>query len=231
MEHHILIDGAIGREPGELSASWFKSQLSVASGSPICVTINSEGGSIFEALTIFDLIQGYKGSKRCIIENAFSMGSALACAFPVRHITQSGYVMLHNPYVESGDEPSVLSQLRTKLAQIYSAATRKPLSTIFQWMDCETFMDSSESIRNGFVGSIVEASVRANTAFQAMLRRDSRFRACIVARLGKSTPPTSWKDVVRARMANGLDFGKAAMAVEKEHPGLRQRYIAEYNKR
>jgi hypothetical protein len=195
------------------------------------VTINSEGGSIFEALTIFDLIQGYKGSKRCIIENAFSMGSALACAFPVRHITQSGYIMIHNPYVESGDEPSVLSQLRTKLARIYSEATRKPLSTIFRWMDGETFMDSSESIRNGFVGSIVEASVRANTAFQAMLRRDSRFRACVVARLGSTTTPTTWKDAVRSQIAKGLSANAAMMQVDKENPRLRQAFIASANRR
>lgn len=235
MEHQISIDGEIGRELGQINAAWLKSQLARAAGNPICVTINTEGGSVFEAFTMFDSIRGYAGPKRCIVENAFSMGSVLAMAFENRAITPNGYLMMHNPYIDDGSEPSVLAQLRTRLASIYSAATRKPLAMIQAWMNSETFMDSSECMRNGFVSSIVGPSSRAIASYQGMLKRNAGFRKCIVAKLGNEsqgmTAQAKWKRAVTESIASGLYRTKAVANVDREFPGLRQRMIAEANER
>lgn len=234
MEYQISIDGEIGREAGQISSTWFKSQLARAAGNPICVTINTEGGSVFEAFTMFDSIRSYAGPKRCIVENAFSMGSILAMAFDNRAITPNGYLMMHNPYIDDGSEPSVLAQLRTRLARIYSEATRKPLAMIQAWMNGETFFDAGESVRNGFVGSIVGPSSRAIASYQGMIKRHDSFRKCIVAKLGSQQGMTSqakWKQAVTESMLTGLDRHKAVNAVDRSHPGLRQRMIDEANGR
>lgn len=234
MEYPISIDGEIGREPGQINTAWFKSQLARAAGKPICVTFNTEGGSVFEALSMFDAIRSYSGPKRCIVENAFSMGSVLAMAFDNRSITPNGYLMVHNPFIEDGSEPSVLSQLRTRLASIYAAATRKPLSVIERLMNAETFMDSSESVRNGFVGSIVGSSSRAVASYQKMLKRNDSFRKLIVAKLASQTGGSAtkqWRAQVDAAMIGGMDKHKAIVAVDRSHPGLRQRMIDEANGR
>ena len=235
MEYQIAIDGEIGREPGQISAAWLKSQLARAAGNPICVTFNTEGGSVFEAFTMFDSIRGYAGPKRCIVENAFSMASIIAMSFDDRSITPNGYLMLHNPYIDDGSEPSVLAQLRTRLASIYSAATGLRVATIQGWMNGETFFDSIESVRHGFVGSILGSTSRAVASYQAMLRRNDSFRRVIVARLqskqGTMTAQAKWKQALTAQMATGLDRYKAVNAVDRTHPGLRQRMIAEANGR
>jgi ATP-dependent protease ClpP protease subunit len=234
MEYQITIDGEIGREQGQITASWLKSQLARADGNPICITFNTEGGSVFEALSMFDSIRSYAGPKRCIVENAFSMGSVLAMAFDNRAITPNGYLMLHNPYIDDDSEPSVLGQLRTRLAKIYSAATHKPLGMIQTWMNGETFFDSGESVRLGFVGSIVGSSSRAIAAFQGMVKRNDRFRSCIVAKLGSQPTMTTaarWKAAVTESMLTGLDRTKAVANVDRLHPGLRQRMIHEANGR
>jgi hypothetical protein len=154
--------------------------------------------------------------------------------------------MLHNPYTEGDDEqPKLLKSLRSKMVDIYSAATKKARSVIESMMDSETFLDASESIQAGFCNGLLDASPRALARCQALLRSHAGFashvmarakpkatqRAATVQRVPKVSAAVQWKNAVQARMANGLDFCKAAMMVECEHPGLRQQYVAEYNRR
>jgi len=51
----IIIDGVIGTNPGEISASIIKAQLPT-NGEPIELVIHSEGGSVFEGFAIFDAV-------------------------------------------------------------------------------------------------------------------------------------------------------------------------------
>ncbi len=96
--------GSVGRMPGETSVDAVKQQLAKAAGAPITVTINSDGGSVFEGLAIFDTLAAYPGQKKAIIANAFSMGSVIAMAFDDREITPNGYLMIHNPMIEGEDD-------------------------------------------------------------------------------------------------------------------------------
>ena len=56
----ILLDGVIGNDAGEFSASWLRSQLPV-DGREIVLKIHSEGGSVFEAFAMFDMLADYRG--------------------------------------------------------------------------------------------------------------------------------------------------------------------------
>jgi ATP-dependent protease ClpP protease subunit len=244
----IIIDGDIGSNPGEIGSSYVRQQLLKANGQPINVVIHSPGGSVFEGLAMYDLFQAYAGQKRCTIQSAaFSIASLIAMAFPTRAISRNGYLMMHNPYQEDGNEqPKLLKSLRNTMVGIYSAATKKARTAIESMMDAETFLDASESISMGFCNGLIDASPRALARCQALLRSHAGFASHVMARARTKAMPRAatvqrvvpkisaavqWRSAVQARMANGLDFGKAAMAVEKEHPGLRQKYIAEYNQR
>ena len=234
MTMDILIDRPLGNEPGELTSSEIKRQLAKAAGQPIVVRIHSEGGSVFEGLAIYDALVAYAGPKRCIVESAaFSMASVIAMAFDDRTITPNGYLMCHNPYMScGGDEPQLLASLRDRLASIYSAATRKPRAFIDRLMAGETFMDASESLRNGFATGIAQGSARAVRGFQAMVQGNPLFKACIVARLGSHTTVKGrWNQAVSASMAGGLDRWKSIVAVDRSHPGLRMKMIDEANGR
>jgi ATP-dependent protease ClpP protease subunit len=229
----ILIDRPIGTEPGEISSAEIKRQLAQANGQPITVRIHSEGGSVFEGLAIFDAFKAYPGQKRCIVESAaFSMASAIALAFDTREITENGFCMVHDPYVEAGDDSNpLLEKLRRKLVDIYTTGLRKSKQIVEAWMSAETFFDAREALQVGFATAIAAATPRAVALYQSTLRRDSRFRAAVVARLGSTTTPPSWKDAVRSQMAKGLSASKAMLIVEREHPQLRQQYIREANRR
>jgi ATP-dependent protease ClpP protease subunit len=231
----ILINSAIGQELGEISAAEIKRQLSRAAGQPIVVRIHSEGGSVFEGLAIHDAFKSYAGKKKCIIEScALSMASAVAMAFDDIEITPNGWLMVHNPSFESNEdsEHPLLEKLRTRLVDLYASGTRLAKRTVEAMMQSETFLDSAEALRLGFVSRIQSGtSPRAVAQDQSMLHRSPKFRACIVARLGTATTPTTWKDAVRSQMAKGLSASKAMLVVDKEHPQLRQQFIREANKR
>jgi ATP-dependent protease ClpP protease subunit len=229
----IYIDSPIGQELGEISAAEIKRQLSRAAGQPIVVRIHSEGGSVFEGLAIFDAFKSYAGPKKCIIEScALSMASAIAMAFDDVEITPNGFIMVHDPSFDDGSEHPLLEKLRTRLVDLYASGTRLAKRTVEAMMQSETFLDAREALQHGFVSRIQSGtSPRAVAQYQSMLHRSPKFRACIVARLGTATTPTSWKDAVRSQMAKGLNASKAMMQVDREHPQLRQQFIREVNKR
>lgn len=232
----ILIDKPIGNGPGEVSAAEVKSQLARANGQPITVRIHSEGGSVFDGLAMYDAFKAYAGPKRCIVESAaFSMASVVAMAFTDREITENGYVMLHSPYMENGEEPTVLESLRQRLAGIYSAGTKRPIEAIKRMMAVETFLDATEAMRAGFVTSIAAPSSRAVAALKALVRGNSKFRSAIVAKLKDDKTMTAserWKaQVDTAMFQGGLSRHKAIVAVDKTSPGLRMQMIKDANKR
>ncbi len=233
---NIFIDRAIGNQPGEVSAAEVKSQLARAAGQPITVRIHSEGGSVFDGLAMYDAFKAYAGPKRCIVESAaFSMASVVAMAFPDRQITENGYVMLHSPYCDGGEEPTVLESLRQRLAGIYSSGTKRPIQAIKDMMSAETFLDATEAMRAGFVTSIAASSSRAVAAFKSMVRGNPNFRNAIMAKLRDDKTMTAserWNAAYRAELAatNG-DSNKSLKQVDKKFPGLRDQMIKDANKR
>jgi ATP-dependent protease ClpP protease subunit len=244
----ILLTGDIGAEPGEIGSSYVRQKLAEANGSPIHVVIHSPGGSVFEGLAMYDLFSAYAGHKRVTVQSAaFSIASLIAMAFPNRGISRNGYLMLHNPYTEGDDEqPKLLKSLRSKMVDIYSAATKKAKSVIESMMDSETFLDASESIQAGFCNGLLDASPRALARCQALLRSHAGFASHVMARakpkampraatVHRTAPKVSaaieWRSAVQARVDRGMSHSKAMIEVDKENPRLRQAFIAEANRR
>lgn len=44
------------------------------------------------------------------------------------------------------------------------------------------------------------------------------------------TAEQEWKQAIAAKRAAGMSFNQAAAAVAQENPGLRERYVAEFNR-
>ena len=224
----IRIDGAVGQEPGEISARWFRSQLP-GDGSPIVVKFHSEGGSVFESFAIHDTLAAYRGKKTAVVESmAFSAASLLLCPFDDVAISPNGYVMLHAPYFDSEDVPKseqgLLASLRERMIGIYSKKTRKPISTITRLIDQETFFDAEASVSLGIVNRIVRASS------PVVERMPARVLAKIKAAEPGTIATARWRAAVDAKAVT-MPRAKAIMAVDESHPSWRQQMIAEANRR
>lgn len=214
----IWLDGPIGQDDGEYSAAWLRSQLPT-DNREIVVKIHSEGGSVFEAFAMFDILADYAGPKRCEVASmAFSAASLLPCCFDDSAITPNGYTMIHAPHMESDETTSsekvLLDELRSKMVDIYSVRTGKPESVIRRLVDNESFFDAEDSVALGLVHRVAGRNVVAK-----------KLPGRIVAKLKPSTSAAGrWRAAVDA---NGGDIMKA----DKQNPGLRLKMLAEVNRR
>jgi len=218
----IHIDGPIGTEAGEVSAKWFRSQLPV-DNSPIEIRINSEGGSVFEAFGIYDLVSAYPGRKTAVVASmAFSAASLIPCACDDSAITPNGYTMVHAPHME-GDELTdgdsrLLTSLRKKMISLYSAKTGQTIAAMTKLVEQETFFDAEASIGLGIVSRIVR------TSSAVMARMPVRILAKIKAGPTGGTAKARWNSAVLQACGN-------VTIADRRHPGLRLRMLAEVNAR
>ena len=96
--------------------------------------IDSEGGSVWDGMSIYSALQAHPGAKKCLIESAaFSIASYIAMAFDTVEITSNGYMMLHNPSMSADGESSdlekaseLLKKLRTSMVDAYANKTNMP---------------------------------------------------------------------------------------------------------
>lgn len=204
MLKRITIDGEVGREDGQVSSSWVKSQLPLNGLDPIEVCIHSEGGSVIEGFAIYDALKAYAGPKRCVIaSSAFSISSFIPMAFDDVEITPNGYLMLHKPYMGfEGDDVDfakrslLLSDMTTNMVNAYAMKTGKSADEIRGILATETFMDATTALANGFVNRITPSPVMGRVFAKVKTMPHGIVQALFGAGLsGDNREPTKGKTV------------------------------------
>jgi ATP-dependent Clp endopeptidase proteolytic subunit ClpP len=166
----MRIDGVIGAEDKQISANAVAQFLETAGGLPVEFTIHSEGGSVYEGMAIHDLIKGYEGETRCVIQSmAFSIASFIALAADDVEITPNGWVMIHNPYVmaegSDGELERVASQikaLRERMMTVYASRMGVEQSVVQAMMERETYLDAEQAVEKGLVDRVTPVAVRSS---------------------------------------------------------------------
>ena len=202
MPKQIIISGEIGNEQGQVSATWFKSQLPTNGTDPIEVSIHSEGGSVIEGFAIYDAIKSYAGPKKCTVASAaFSIASFIPMAFDDVEITPNGYLMMHNPYAAcEGDSAEfvkmagVLEGMKTNMVEAYAAKSGKSTDEIKAILDKETYFTASNALEHGFVNRIAQAPVMGRVFAKAKSLPHGIFQALFNADpSGDNREPTKGK--------------------------------------
>lgn len=178
MPNEINLFGVIGNFGSErgITAQQVKQQLAkMDQTQELIVRIDSEGGSVFDGLSIYDAFEKYPGPKKAIIEStAFSIASYIAMAFDDVEIAENGYVMIHEPATSvdgTASDMTKSAELLAKLDQSMVAAYAKKTglsedeARIF--MREETFFNASEALNYGFVNRINARAVPTRIAPQA----------------------------------------------------------------
>jgi len=211
----IHLDGAIGQASGEVSAAWLRSQMPT-DGREMVLKIHSEGGSVFEAFAMFDMLAEYRGPKRCEVASmAFSAASLLVCCFDDSVITRNGFTMIHSPRMESDNmtsgESELLDELRGKMLHMYCQRTGKPEAVISRLMDNEAYFDAEASVDFGLVHRVASAAIAAKAIPSRVMAR--------------MRPSTSAKALWKASIA----ACGSVMAADRQNPGLRLKMLSEVN--
>tara|TARA_B100001093_G_scaffold500248_1_gene550499 strand:+ start:334 stop:969 length:636 start_codon:yes stop_codon:yes gene_type:complete len=130
---------------------------------PINIYINSEGGEVHAALSVFDKIKTNTVHINTIITgNASSAATIISMAGHSRKITENSYMLIHNisstfwgKMHEFEDEMKNMAKLTNNLKHIYklySSITKKQLDDLLKK---DLLMDAKTCLRLGFVDEIV----------------------------------------------------------------------------
>ncbi|KVZ72658.1 head maturation protease, ClpP-related [Burkholderia ubonensis] len=160
-----------------VDAERFISQLDAAAAgaSSIIVAINSMGGDVFDAFTIYNALRRYEGKVKGRVDGiAASAASLVLMACDEIEMPENAMLMIHHPHTiaagEAGDFRRIADLLDNASAGILAAyASRSGLSEdeVGAMMDAETWLTAAQAKEKGFCDTIeapVKLAASANAA-------------------------------------------------------------------
>jgi ATP-dependent protease ClpP protease subunit len=170
----ISIDEEIGSFG--VNAKDFIEEVQSNGSKNIELTINSGGGSVFEAFAIYDYLKTSNLNVNVkIVGVAASAASVLALAGDtLPTMTENSVIMIHNAWMpvismqgmnsdeirdyqeELEKDARLMDALNLKIAKIYSNATGLDLERVQKMMSDETWIFSEEALELGFVSEVKE---------------------------------------------------------------------------
>jgi ATP-dependent protease ClpP protease subunit len=159
MERVINVMGDIG---SDITSKMFIEQLQAYGYSlPITVNINSNGGSLVDAFSIYDYLQTPSGKnykfEANIVGMAASAATVIALACNAKIGENSGF-LIHDAYYPEYDpntgELVILETMNARLASLYCLHTGLDVNRVRALMKAETFMDADGAMELGFVKGI-----------------------------------------------------------------------------
>ena len=213
-ERELAIDRAIGGDDNlwswlfdEITPKEFREELNSGDGD-IVVRINSEGGDVFAANEIYNMLKEYRGKVRVVIDAiAASAASVIAMAGDSVEISPVGMIVIHNPWtgtVGDADEfkmvANQLDSIKENIINAYELKTHLSRTKLAKMMDEETFIHARKAVELGFADKIIgEENFSAETANDSMSSRQ-QVANCIMNALrikNKSAAPDNRVDAAQ----------------------------------
>ena len=179
-----------------VSAKGFLAELgALPDGTPLALRLNSPGGSVFDAVAIYNAIKRHSGTVTVWIDGiAASAASYIAMAGDEVVMPENAFLMIHDPAgmvmgtaTDMRAMAEALDKIKGSLLQGYAAKSGRPQEEIAPLMAAETWLDAKDALDLGFADRIAEP-VRIAARFDV-----GRFR---------NAPPVLAEVVVDADEAN-----------------------------
>lgn len=130
---------------------------------PIMIYINSEGGEVHSALSLYDFIKKSPVKIITVINgNASSAATIISLSGHERRITQNSYMLIHNisstfwgKMHEFEDEMKNMSRLTQNLKDIYKENSKINKRTIESLLKKDLLLDADTCLKYGLVDEIV----------------------------------------------------------------------------
>lgn len=151
-------------EYGEMDSTTFKDRLDALNGADVRVLINSNGGSVHEGVTIYNLLKMHAGkvTTHCM-GTAGSISSLIFMAGEERTIGEASNVFVHNAltfmYGNAAEFRSMaddLEKISGQILDVYKRRTKASAEDLKKWMDAETIFTGAEAVEHGFAHSLFE---------------------------------------------------------------------------
>lgn len=153
-----------------VTAKQFTKDLNALSNvKTINLHINSPGGSVFEALAIYNALKEHPANVITNIDGlAASAATFIALAGDTVVMAENAMFMIHNPWsMMAGDaedlrkEADVLDKLRESMASIYMGRFSGTEEELIAALDAETWYSAEEAMNAGFIDVIKNESKAA----------------------------------------------------------------------
>jgi ATP-dependent Clp endopeptidase proteolytic subunit ClpP len=126
--------------------------------------LNSPGGSVFDAVAIFNALKRHAGEITVWIDGiAASAASYIAMAGDTVVMPQNAFLMIHDPSglvmgtaEDMRSTAEALDKVKGSLIQGYAAKSGKPDAEIAALMAAETWLDAQEALALGLIDRIAE---------------------------------------------------------------------------
>lgn len=157
----VSIRGYIG-EWGVTDRDFISSLEAFGPVGQINLSINSRGGEVDHALSIFNHLRNHAARVNVRVDGvAMSAASIIAMAGDEIVMPANTVMMVHNPWAfAAGDAKALrktaddLETFETALLETYMARTGKSEGDIRTLLDEETFMTAAEAVENGFADRV-----------------------------------------------------------------------------
>jgi ATP-dependent Clp protease, protease subunit len=193
-----------------VSAKGFLAELgALPEGMPLDVRLNSPGGSVFDAVAIYNALQRHEGLVTVWIDGiAASAASYVAMAGDEVVMPENAFLMIHDPSgmvlgtaADMRATADALDKIAGSLVRGYAAKSGRSDEEIVALMAKETWLDAAEAVEFGFADRMSEP-VRLAARFDVR-----RFR---------NAPPDLVEAVESSGAADEADNDQAVDAVEAE---------------
>lgn len=158
----ISIRGYIG-EWGINDSAFIEEVEKLGAVQKITVLINSRGGEVDQALSIFNFLRNHPAHITIRVTGvAMSSASVILMAGDRIEMPANTLLMIHNPEIWSGGDEEALRDAaaqaaawKQSLLETYMARTGKPEQELRDMMAAETFMTAQEAVANGFADVVL----------------------------------------------------------------------------
>ncbi len=178
-----------------VSAKQFIGELKAIDATSIKLAINSPGGSVFDALAMYNALRQHPANVEVtVLGIAASAASLLAMAGDTIIMPENAFMMIHNPLnfaYGNADElremADVLDKIGASLIATYAARTGLPDDEIKALLDAETWLNAEEAVLKGFADEL-QPALKVAAAFD-MDRLPDAVRASIAPQADPQPKP------------------------------------------
>jgi ATP-dependent Clp protease, protease subunit len=156
-----------------VSAKGFLAELgALPEGAPIDLRLNSPGGSVFDAVAIYNALSRHAGTVTVWIDGiAASAASYIAMAGDEIIMPENAFLMIHDPSgivmgtaADMRDMAGALDKMAASMMRGYAAKSGKPEGEIAALMAAETWFDAKDALDLG-LATRMEEPVRIAASF------------------------------------------------------------------
>lgn len=156
-----------------VTAKNFIDELNTISAKEITLSINSPGGSVFDAIAIYNALRKKDAKVTCrVLGVAASAASLIAMAGDKIVMPENTFMMIHNPIggcrgnaEDMRDLADVLDKIGASIVATYVARTGKSEDEVKALLAQDTWMTAAEAVEMGFADEM-EAVLKIAAAFE-----------------------------------------------------------------